>query len=68
VAWPRIRFEHCQAVVVADDGLAVDHAWVDGQSLDRGRGERKAVGEVVAVPAEQPDGAPAPVREDPEAV
>jgi hypothetical protein len=26
VAWPRIRFEHCQAVVVADDGLAVDHA------------------------------------------
>jgi hypothetical protein len=41
---------------------------VDGQSLDRGRGERKAVGEVVAVPAEQPDGAPAPVREDPEAV
>jgi hypothetical protein len=41
---------------------------VDGQSLDRGRGERKAVGEVVAVPAEQLDGAPAPVREDPEAV
>jgi hypothetical protein len=37
-------------------------------SLERGRSEREALGEVVAVSAEQADAAPAPVRQDAEAV
>ena len=60
--------EHGQAVVVADDGLAVDDARADGQRLDRLGDEREAVREVVPVAREKPDAAPAPVRQDPEAV
>ena len=43
------EIEHGQAAVVADDGLAVDDAGFDGQLLDRGRHEREAIGEVVAI-------------------
>ena len=43
------EIEHGQAAVVADDGLAVDDAGFDLQLLDRGRHEREAIGEVVAI-------------------
>jgi hypothetical protein len=56
------------AIVVADDGLAVDNAGFDGQRLDRRCGERKAFCEVVTVAGDQADAAATPVRQDPEAV
>src|SRR6476469_8447235 len=62
------ELEHGQAAVAADYGLAVEDARADGQRLNRFRDEREAVREVVAVAGEEPNGAPAPVREDPEAV
>ena len=65
---PADEVEHRKPAGIADDGLPVDDAGMDGQSLDRGGDEWETVGEVVAVPAEQADAAPAPVREDAEAV
>jgi hypothetical protein len=62
------ELEHGQAAVAADYGLAVEDARADGQRLNRFRDEREVVREVVAVAGEEPNGAPAPVREDPEAV
>ena len=43
------EIEHGQAAVVAEDRLAVDNAGFDGQLHDRGRPEREAIGEVVAI-------------------
>ncbi len=60
----RAEVEHRKPAAIADDGLPVDDAGTDGQSFDRGGGEWETVGEVVAVPAEQADAVPAPVRED----
>jgi hypothetical protein len=60
--------EHCQAAVVADDRLAVDDARADRQRLDRLSDTRKAIRKVVAIAGEKPNIAPAPIRQDPEAV
>jgi hypothetical protein len=60
--------EHRKPAVVGDNGLAVDHARLDRQSLDRLGDEREAVRQVVAVAGDQAHAAAAPVRQDPEAV
>jgi hypothetical protein len=54
--------------VVADDRLAVDDARADRQLLDRLSDTRKAIRKVVAIAGEKPNIAPAPMRQDPEAV
>jgi hypothetical protein len=46
---PADQVEHSKPVVVANDCLTVDDAGLDGQLLDRGRHEREAIGEVVAI-------------------
>ena len=60
--------EHGEPIVVADDCLAVDDARSDGQGLDRRRGEREAVRQVVAVSSDQPNAEAAPMRQDAESI
>ena len=54
--------EDGQALVVADDGLAVNDARPDGQRLDRLRDEREAVRQVVPVASKQADTSAPPMR------
>jgi hypothetical protein len=48
--------------------LTVDDAGLDGQLLDRGRHEREAVGEIMAVSGELPNATAAPICQDAESI
>lgn len=48
--------------------LTVDDAGLDGQLLDRGRHEREAVGEIMAVAGELPNATAAPTCQDAESI
>ena len=60
--------EHREAALVDHDDLSVDEARPHRQVRNRFDDLRKAVGEVVAVPREQPDAAAVPPSQDAEPV
>jgi hypothetical protein len=62
------QFEHCQAIVVADDSFSVDHTRSNGQSLDRLSGHGKPITEVMAIAGDQADAATSAMRQDPKAI
>ena len=65
---PADQVEHGKPTVVANDRFTVDDAGLDGQLLDSGRNEWKAVGEIMAVASYQPNAAAPPMRQDAKAV
>ena len=62
------QIEHCQAIVVADDGFSVDHTRSNGQSLNRLGGHGKPITEVMAIAGDQADAATSAMRQDPKAI
>jgi hypothetical protein len=62
------EIEDSEAVLVADDGFAIDQAGPRGQSRNRHGNEGKAAGEVVSFARDQAHASSVPARYEPEAV
>ena len=65
---PSNQVEDRKSTLVTDDRLAVDDAGAGRECGDRRDRRRKAVSQIVAVAAQEPDASALTVRQDPEAI